>query len=758
MTYKWIGKKVNRIDAPGKVSGEAKYMTDISFPDMYWGKIVRAEVAHARIIEIDVSAVEAYPGVRCVVTAKDVPGVNGYGMAIYDQPVFAQEKIRFYGEPIAGIVAETKAIAEEAAKQIRVTYEELPVVHDMLQAMKDDAVPVHEEGNVLFHRHFVNGDVAASFEEADLIVEEEYQTSTQTPSYLELEGGVGIYENGQLTMYCASQHPDMDRKQLCDILALPKEKIRVVGYPVGGAFGGKVDLTVQAQIGVMAYKARGKVKVINSREESFSSCWKRHAMHIRMKTAVRKDGTLLANQVTFIADTGAYAGLGEPVVNLSLEHACGAYRVPNVILDAYAIYTNNSISSAMRGFGVPQANFAMESQMELIARKLDMDPLDLRLLNGIKTGDKAILGHTLRLAMGTIDTLEKITEVPLWADKEQFKCTDNKWKRRGVGIATSIQGAGLGRGLKDDAQADIRLLEDGRFNLCVGTPDLGQGNLTAFVQIAAEQLGCDVACLNVLCADTQCTPDSGATVASRTVYGVGNAIVSAVDTFKGRAIELAAEVCQTDSDRIHIGPAGLIVGDKSYSYCEIADMATKQGISLDSRGTFSFPEADIEIEGAIGLPHLLYSAVSHVALVEVDVLTGEVDVLEVACIPDTGRVINLQGLEAQVEGGTVMGMGYATMENTILKDGKVITDNFNTYLIPTALDCPKIDTYPVEVLEKSGPFEAKGIGECVGNSITSAVINGIYDAVGARITSLPADMERVLEAMEKDSEGGESCE
>jgi CO/xanthine dehydrogenase Mo-binding subunit len=758
MTYKWIGKKVSRIDAPGKVSGETKYMTDISFPDMYWGKIVRAEVAHARIIEIDVSAVEAYPGVHCVVTYKDVPGVNGYGMATYDQPVFAKEKIRFYGEPIAGIVAESKAIAEEAAKQIRFTYEELPVVHDLLLAMEEDSVPIHEKGNVLFHRHFVNGDAKASFAEADLIVEEEYQTSTQSPSYLELEGGVGVYEEGELTVYCGTQHPDMDRKQLCDILAMPKEKIRIVGYPVGGAFGGKVDLTVQAQIGVMAYKARGKVKVINSREESFSSCWKRHAMQIRMKTAVRQDGTILGNQVEVIADTGAYAGLGEPVVNLALEHACGAYMVPNVILDGYAIYTNNSVSSAMRGFGVPQANFAMESQIELIAKALKMDPLELRLKNGVKTGDKAILGHTLSLAMGTLNTLEKIREIPLWVEKEQFKCTNSKWKRRGVGIATSIQGAGLGRGLQDDANADIKLLKDGRFNLCVGSPDLGQGNLTAFVQIAAEQLGCDVGCLDTHCADTQCTPDSGATVASRTIYGVGNAILDAVNTFKEQATKFIAEAYSLDSKQIQFIPEGVSVGDSSISYSELAEMVAKEDASLDACGFFSFPEADIEIEGAIGLPHLLYSAVSHVALVEVDVLTGEVEVLEVACIPDTGRVINMQGLEAQVEGGTVMGMGYATMENTILKDGKVLTDNFNTYLIPTALDCPKIDTYPVEVLEESGPFAAKGIGECVGNSITSAVINGIYDAVGARITSLPADMERVLSTMEINSERGESCE
>ncbi|NMA23807.1 MAG: molybdopterin-dependent oxidoreductase, partial [Spirochaetales bacterium] len=351
---------------------------------MLWGKILRSKVPHGRIIEIDTSEAEKYPGVHVVVTAKDVPGHNGYGIALDDQPVFVTDKVRFVGDAIAGVVAETREIAEAAANKIKVKYEELPGVFDPKEGLKADAPKIHSGGNILQDTHITNGDVEKAFQEADVIVENEYHTTMQMPAYLEVEGGVGVYADGHLTLWCASQYPTQDQRQLAAVMNIPEDKIRIVGNPVGGSFGGKDDLIIQAQLAVMALKAGKPVKIVHSREESCHVGWKRHPMYIYMKTAAKKDGTLLANKVKIVSDTGAYAGLGGPVVNLAVEHACNAYRMPNIDIHGICVYTNNSVCSAMRGFGAPQVTFAMENQMDIIAEKLGMDPLTIRLKNCLR--------------------------------------------------------------------------------------------------------------------------------------------------------------------------------------------------------------------------------------------------------------------------------------------------------------------------------------------------------------------------------------
>lgn len=754
MAFQYVGKPVARRDARGKVTGATKYMTDLTFPEMLWGKIVRAGVPHARILAIDTTEAEQYPGVHVVVTAKDVPGLNGYGIILPDQPVFAWDKVRFQGEAIAGVVAKTKEIAAAAAKKIKVKYEELPGVFDPREGLQKGAPKVHDGGNLHLETHVTNGDVEKAFQEADIIVENEYSTSMQMQAYLEVEGGVGIYRDGELTLWCGSQYPTQDQEQLSKVMALPKEKIRIISNPVGGGFGGKDDLVVQAQLAVMAYKAGKPVKVVQTREESCRASWKRHPMYIAMKTAAKKDGTLLANRVEIIGDTGAYAGLGGPVVNLAIEHACGAYRVPNVDIHGYCVFTNNSLCSAMRGFGVPQVTFAMENQLEILAAKLGLDPLEIRRKNCLQTGEQGALGHTLSLAMGTAATLAKAGEMDLWKNRGEYKKQAPKWKKRGIGLATSIQGAGLGNGIPDYSAADITLHEQGRFLVAVGCPEIGQGNSTAFAQIAAEALGCSLAQIEVVTGDTACTPDSGITAASRTVYAAGNAILAAAEAMKEKMLQLAGEYWQVQTGDIALKDCCAQHENKRLTYAQLAKVAAEQDLVLKSHGHFEMPNADKSIEGAHGLPHLLYSAVTHLALVEVDTLTGAVDVLKAVCIPDAGKVINLQGIEAQAEGGTVMGMGYALLEQTLFDDGRLETDNFSTYLIPTALDCPAIETHPVEVPEKSGPFGAKGIGECVGNPITPAIINAIYDAVGVRVRHLPADLEKVFFSMENLANGG----
>ncbi|HHW40627.1 MAG TPA: xanthine dehydrogenase family protein molybdopterin-binding subunit [Syntrophomonadaceae bacterium] len=750
MKLKWVGKPVVREDAWEKATGRTKYMTDLTFPDMVWGKIVRAGVPHARILEIDTTEAERLSGVIAVVTYKDVPGLNGYGIAIPDQPVFCEDRVRYEGDPIAGVIAETREIAEQAAARIRIRYEGLPGVFDPREALKAEAPAIHDKGNVLLQAHVKNGDVDAAFKEAYLIVERDYYVPVQFPVYLEVEGGVAEYKEGHLTIWCGSQYPSQDQRQLSAILGIPQEKIRIISNPVGGAFGGKDDLTIQPQLAVMALKAGRPVKVVNTREESNRISWKRHPMFITMKTAVRKDGTLLANRVEVITDTGAYAGLGGPVLTNVIGHACGAYRVPNLEVTGYCVYTNNSPCSAMRGFGVPQITFAMESQMDIIAEELGLDPLEIRLKNGLVTGDKGPLGNTISTAMGVIPTLLKAKETDLWRRREVLKKQVTKpWKKRGVGIATSIKGVGLGRGIPDYSAADIILTEAGDYLVFIGCPEIGQGNHVAFAQMAAESLHCPISRVKVIMGDSSCTPDSGITAASRTIYAGGNAILLAAEEIKQKIIQFVSKYWEVPATEVYFDEYKVCSRKGQISISELALLAGKQRITIKGSAYFDMPTADKDVEGLKGLPCFVFGTVTQIALVEVDTCTGYVEVLESVCIPDAGRVINNQGLEGQAEGGTVMGMGYAIMEKGVIKDGHILTDNYDTYIIPTSLDCPDIAVYPVEELEKTGPFGAKGIAEALSTAITPAVINAIYDAVGVRIRHLPATAEKLFAGIQQ---------
>ena len=743
MSYRWIGKSIIRDDAQGKATGKLKYMTDMVYPGMLWGKIVRSGVPHARILEIDTTEAEQVPGVVAVVTYKDVPGENGFGIAISDQPVFCQDKVRYEGDPVAGVIAETEEIAEDAASKVKVRYELLPAVCDGRFALREDAPLVHDQGNVLVQSHVQNGDPEKSFQEADYIIEKDYYCDYQFPVYLEREGGVAEYKDGYLLMLCGSQYPHQDRRQLSEVLDIPEEKIKIVSNPVGGAFGGKDDLTVQAQLAVMAYKVGKPVKLVNTREESTKTSWKRHPAYINMETAVKKDGTLLANKVNFIIDTGAYAGLGGAVLTNIIGHACGSYRVQAVDVTAKCVYTNNSPASAMRGFGIPQITFAVESQMDVIADQLGLDPLEIRLKNGLKPGEKGPYGSTMSLTLGTVPTLEKVKQTELWSRREEIKKSSSKpWKRRGIGLATCIKGDGLGKGIPDYSAAEVILNESGEYVVAIGCPDLGQGNHIAFRQMAAESLQCPLSQVKLV-QGSSCTPDSGITAASRTVYAGGNAILLAAEDIKKQICAFVADYWMVPIKEVVFEDYRVICCDEAISIPELALLVSKQNKKFSAQSYFDMPVADKGVEGMSGLPHVLFGTTTNVVLVEVDLLTGYVDVLQAISIPDAGKIINLQGLEGQAEGGTVMGMGYAIMENVVIDQGKILTDSFSTYIIPTALDCPEIIVDPVEVPDDSGPFGAKGIAEALSTSITPAIINAIYDAVGVRMHSVPTSSEKL---------------
>nr|WP_276570964.1 molybdopterin cofactor-binding domain-containing protein [Cytobacillus firmus] len=632
----------------------------------------------------------------------------------------------------------------------KVDYEPIEVVADAEYALTDSAPKLHPDGNLHSHVKINNGNIEKAFEEADIIVENTFYSPRQMHAFIETEGGWGVMDDeGFLTIRCPGQYAYRDRMQIARSLAYNPERIRVISSPIGGAFGGKDEITVQIYLALLALHTKGRpVKIHLSREESVIAGIKRHPFKVQMKTAAKKDGTLLANQVKAIGDTGAYASLGGAVIALAIEHSCGPYKIPNVDLEGFCVYTNNGIAGAFRGFGVNQVCMGIETHMDMIAEKLGMDPIELRKKNVYHQGEVSSVGHIVKSSVGTYKTLETAENCELWKNREKYKSeVSEPWKKRGVSVATSFHGIGMGIGLPDYGAASIELLPDGTFLVGVGCEEIGGGNSTAYAQIAAEMLNCDISNIKIVQGDTQKTLDGGTVTASRSTYTGGRAVAAAAPRMTELLIQTAAEMLNLDSSQIdlkpnHISAHGEIIPYKSiYKYLYDHHQATRV------EGHFYLPKEKEEIKGSGGAPHHLYGYLTHVVMVEVDTLTGETEVLRVVSIPDAGKVINPQGLEGQTEGGAVMGIGYTLYEDVLIENGYHKTRNFTDYIIPTIRETPLIETFPVEEPEQSGPFGAKGIGEVVMIPIIAAIMSAIYDATGARIRHLPATPERVFNAL-----------
>ena len=748
----WVGKRVKRIDGPEKVTGELKYMTDLHFDDMVWGKVLRSPYPHARIKQIDTSLAESVPGVVAVLTHRDIPGFNGFGIVVPDQPVLCSDVVRCTGDAVALVAAETEEIAEEALNLIVVDYEPLEVVSDAEYAMREDAPELHPDGNIHSHVRIENGDVEQAFREADLIYENTFYSPRQMHAFIETEGGWGMYRDGMLTIYCPGQYAYRDRLQIARALAFNPERIHVISSPIGGAFGGKDEITVQIYLALLALHTNGRpVKIHLSREESVRAGMKRHPFKVSVKTAFQKDGTIIGNQVRAVADTGAYASLGGSVISLAIEHASGPYKVPNVDMEGFCVYTNNGIAGAFRGFGVNQVSIGIETHLDMAARELNIDPIAIRKKNVYRQGEKSSTGYTIKSSVGTYETLETAEQSDLWIHREKYKAeVKEPWKKRGVAVATSFHGIGMGIGLPDYGAATIELLPQGRFKVGVGCEEIGGGNGTVYAQVAAELLKCNIEDIDVVQGDTKETLDSGTVTASRSTYTGGRAVATAAPHMQRLLIETAAEILQAPVENIEHDVKRFFVRHrpgKAVTYADVYAYLYDHRRETKVEGHFMLPKEKIPIEGSDGAPHHLYGYLTHVVMVEVDTLTGETDVLKVVSIPDAGKVINPQGLEGQAEGGAVMGIGYTLFEDVVMEDGYQLTKNFSTYIIPTIRETPEIVTTPVEIPEPSGPFGAKGIAEVVMIPIISAIISAIYDAVGVRIKHLPATPERIFKAI-----------
>ena len=750
--YSVVGKSVERVDAEGKVTGSLKYLSDYTFPDMVWLKVLRAKHPHAKILKIDIEKASKMPGVVKILTHEDVPGLNAFGIAIQDMPVLCKDKVRYLGDAVAVVGAETPEKAIAAMEKIVIEYKELPLVTDPVEAMKPESPKVHKKGNILTECHHGKGDIEKGFEKADVIITGEYHTPRMEHAFIETECGVSFYDNeGFINVWAGGQYPQRDRTQIARTLKLKNEDVRVKCSPIGGGFGGKDEVTVQLYLALMTYHTKRPCKIVLDRSESIIAGTKRHPMILKYKTGCTRDGIITAWQAQIISDTGAYASLGGPVLHLAIEHACGMYNPKNTKLDGWAVYTNNGFSGAYRGFGATQTVVAVEAQMDQMADEIRMDRLQFRQKNVIHQNEYGGLNNFMPLSMGMEKVLKATAKNPLLKNKANLKRIPlsvpgylRENLSRGIGFGANMQGCGLGVGIPDYAQVIVDIQQDGNPLIRVGGSEMGQGIMTVYTQIVSEEMQVPVESIDIILGDTHIGTDSGTSTASRSVYAVGRATLKAAMNLKEQCMIAAAKLWEVSPTKV-IYEKGYVKHDRKK--INLKDLI-KNYPDLRGTGNFVFPTSDQEL--GEGLPHILYSSASHVAMVEVDTLTGEIKVLRLDAILDPGQVINPMGVESQSHGGVVMGEAYTLFEDVIIENGEFLNPRFSTYILPTAMDAPtEINTDIAPTLERSGPYGAKGIGESVTVSVSAAILSAIEDAIGIRFHRFPVTPEMVVDALDR---------
>ena len=754
-----IGASLPRPDAFGKVTGAARYPGDLVRPDMLHCKVVFAHRPHARILRVDTAPALAHPGVVAVFTAADVP-FNAFGLIEHDQPVLCGDVVRFVGDKVALVVANTARAAEEAAALVAVEYEELPVVADARAALAPGAPLVHEARatNELYHCRIRKGDAARALAEADVVIEGEFSTSWQEHAFLQPEAGVAyLDEAGRVVVETAGQWLHEDRRQIAAMLQLPEERVVVRYAAIGGAFGGREDLSVQHVLALAAWKLRRPVALTWSREESMIGHHKRHPISVRCRWGALRDGTITAVEATLLADGGAYASTSQEVIKVATLFASGCYEVPNISADGYAAYTNNVPSGAFRGFGAPQAQFASEVMVTRLAHALGRDPLELRRRNLYREGSieptqqplppgvsvrpvfEACIaamrsfqhrdarretrdeerGHTHAAALAQPLALSPSRPLAPFVSSTQLSETANQridsHTRRGWGLACGIKNIGYSFGFPEQATATVELFGGAsieRAVVRVGAAEVGQGTHLALRQIAAERLGIAFDKVEMVCDSSAEAPNAGSASASRLTLMAGRAVHDAA---------AAARKAWDDEER----PARATV--------QFRPPATTP---LDPHTT-------------AGHPNYAYGYAAQAVEVEVNTLTGQVQVLRVISAHDVGRAINRQQVEGQIEGCVAQALGYALLEHFQVRDGYVLTPHFSSYLLPTALDVPEVVSVILELADPEGPFGARGVAEMPFVPLAPAIAEAIFNATGAWVSAQPFTPERVLDAIQR---------
>jgi CO/xanthine dehydrogenase Mo-binding subunit len=738
MTDKYIGKSIKRVDALGKVTGQTLYPGDRNYEDELWLKVLFARRPHARVVSIDASEAEALPGVMGVLTAKDVP-VNQYGLQIPDQPVLCGpgsnkkggDIVRFVGDQVALVIAETEKIAAQARDLIKVEYEDLPIVDNPEYAMSGRAPQLHPNvlNNIADYKCIRKGDTKAAWEQCNVVIEGVYRTPFQEHAYLQPEAGTAYIDDEEvITVHCAGQWTWEDQRQIAHALDLPPERIRVVYDAIGGAFGGREDMSVQIILALAVLRLHEKnsnrrpLKIIWSREESIIGHCKRHPMIIKSKWGAKSDGTLLMAEIEIISDAGAYMYTSNKVLGNALLTATGPYEFPNVKVDAYAVYTNNPVCGAFRGFGAPQGHFAAEMQMNKLAEKMGRDPVELRLKNVLDDDKLLSVGTTMPGGVNLETVLRKTAWQSNWSYQGPRGENDPDYPEAlprlvtGRGFVIGFKNIGFSFGYQENSWAEVELrgeVEIEEAIVRIAGADVGQGHHTVMTQIAAEALDIDLDKIKLEVSDTAFTQNSGSASASRLTFMAGNAVKEAA--------EFALRKWQAEER-----PA---VAEATWLAPKTTPLDPKTGYSV---------------------PNFAYGYVAQMAEVTVDTETGFITVNRVVCADDVGKAINPDQIVGQIEGGIVQAHGYAILEDFRVERGEILTPHLSTYLIPGVYDIPqRIDSIIVEEPNPNGPYGVRGMAEMPFIPYAAVIASAVFEAIGIWFDEFPLTPERVLRGLGK---------
>ena len=744
-----VGASPPRPDAPLKVLGRFAYASDLHIDGMLWGATVRSPHPRARIVGIDIAPALAIRGVATVLIAEDVPGQRFYGIKVADQPVLAAHEVRYVGEPVAIVAADHPETARRAVEAVTVDYEVQAPLTDPESALSGDGDPIDSGGNVARHVRIRHGDVAAARSRAEIVIEAEYRSGVQDPAFLGPEAGLAVPDgSGGIDLYVAAQWIHDDRRQVAAALGLDPSRVRLTLSGVGGAFGGREDLSVHIHACMLALRMGRPVKMSYNREESFVGHVHRHPSRIRVELGARRDGTLVYSKVRLLLDGGAYTSTSQIVIANASYFAAGAYNVDHVEIDGYAVYTNNPPRGAMRGFGAVQACYAIESAMDRLARELDMDPVELRIRNAIQVGDLLPTGQVIDGPAPTRELLDHLRSLPLPPEPpaagEDLRrlpggvgnTTHGEAVVRGVGYALGMKAIGFSGGVDDISTARVSVsVAGGRpvAEVYSAASECGQGIVAVQAQIVRTELGIDS--VTVRPADTD-IGDAGSSAASRQTWMTGGAVEGACHGVRERILERAARRLGCSPRDLALTPHGVTAPGKGEALVGLADILGHDTIEH----TFVYhhrPTEPIDDVRGQGNAHIAFAYAAHRAVVDVDTELGLVRVVELATAQDVGKAINPQAVEGQIEGGSAQGLGLALLEEVQVEDGFVKNASFTDYLVPTILDMPPMNVRLFEFPHPDSPYGLNGVGEPPTLSSTPAIVNALRNATGLDLPRVP---------------------
>ncbi len=759
--YTYVGRRIPKLDAVDKATGRVVYGHDVKLPRMLYGKILRSPHAHARIVHVDTSAAERLPGVKAVLTGHDLPDRRfGYGE---DHYALARDKVRWIGDEVAAVAAIDEDTAAEALELIRVEYEPLPAVFDAFEAIKPGAPLVHagrRERNLFTRYNYTHGDPDRGLDEADVVVEDRYEMPYVIHCCMETSFCLASFDlAGNLTLYSTTQIPFLMQNDLSKATGIPGSRIRVIQTAIGGGFGRGLDVYPFELIAVFLAQRTGRpVRIAFTRDEDFTGTVLRQPVVVDMKTGAKKDGTLWVRDARLMLNSGAYISWGAVTPLVMMQTVSSLYRVPHARFLAEVVYTNNPYTAAMRGYGNPQSTFFVECSMDRLAEALGMDPLEFRLRNANQPGEVTPQGARIT-SCGLTECLERAAEAVGWAARRAGAAASDTTKKRGVGMASTINVGGGARIYRSDGcGATVKVDDFGRVTLITGSTEIGQGSETALAQIVAEELGARLADVTVVNTDTNVKPWDVGTHASRTTFIAGNAARRAAAEAKRQVLQAAAEKWGKSPDELDMREGMVFVKGEPEEGIPFAKAVRAKhfqpGGEVIVATAWYDPPNEMLDENFYGNISATYGFGTQAAEVEVDTETGQVRVLRLVAAHDVGRAINPMYVEGQIEGGAMMGLGYALTEELLIENGRIRNPTFLDYRVPTPMDMPPIESIIVETDDPDGPFGAKGVGEMGITPTAAAIANAVYDAIGVRINSLPITPEKVLRALREKGNGG----